>query len=73
MSGITNRPDSVEAENQERVERKKDELTDFTQVNRPRKDHPVDKDRAANVTPEDEVAEPGVGRGTEHIGGGHHH
>ncbi len=44
MSGITNRPDKLEQENQRRVENRKDELPEIEAVNRPRKDHPVDKD-----------------------------
>jgi hypothetical protein len=68
MTGITNRPEKVEDENQARVERRKDELPDITQVNRPRKDHPVDKDREGDVASRDRVSETGAGRGPDHKG-----
>ena len=68
MTGITNRPEAVENENQERVERRKDELPDITQVNRPRKDHPIDKDRERDLVSRDRVSETGVGLGPDHKG-----
>ena len=68
MAGITNRPKRVERENQERVEERKDELPDFESVNRPRKDHPMDKDREHDVESRGRVSETGAGRGTEHKG-----
>lgn len=68
MTGITNRPESIEDENQRRVEETKDQLPDFTQVNRARKDHPVDKDRETGNRGEDRVAETGAGRGLDHKG-----
>jgi hypothetical protein len=68
MAGITNRPENVEQENQKRVEERKDELPDIERVNRPRKDHPVDKDREHDVPSRDRISETGVGRGPEHKG-----
>jgi hypothetical protein len=68
MTGITNRPESVEDENQRRVDARKDKLPDIEQVNRPRKDHPVDKDREHDVESRDRIAETGAGRGTDHKG-----
>jgi hypothetical protein len=68
MSGITNRPKPVEDENQERVEQRKDELPDVTAVNRPRKDHPTDKDREHDLESRDRISETGAGRGLEHKG-----
>ena len=47
MTGMTNRPEHVEDENQQRVEAQKDRLPDFEQVNRPRQDHPMDRDQEA--------------------------
>jgi len=44
-SGISNRPRELEEEGQRRVEESAAELPDMSTVNRPRKDHPVDKDR----------------------------
>ena len=67
-AGMTNRPKSVEDDNQARVEARKDELPDIEAVNRPRKDHPVDKDREHGVVERDRIAETGAGRGTEHEG-----
>jgi hypothetical protein len=68
MAGITNRPERVEDENQARVERKKDELPDFEAANRPRKDHPVDKDREHDLESRGRIHETGVGRGPDHKG-----
>ena len=68
MTGITNRPKRVERENQERVEERKDELPDFENVNRARKDHPMDKDREDDVASRGRISETGVGRGPEHKG-----
>jgi hypothetical protein len=68
MAGITNRPKRVERENQERVEERKDELPDFESVNRPRKDHPMDKDREHDIPSRDRISETGVGRGPDHKG-----
>jgi hypothetical protein len=68
MAGITNRPENVERENQERVEERKDELPDFESVNRPRKDHPVDKDRERDIPSRGRISETGVGRGPDHKG-----
>ena len=68
MPGISNRPEGVEDENQRRVESAKDELPDFEQVNRARKDHPVHKDRESTPGEDDRVQETGAGRGWEHQG-----
>jgi hypothetical protein len=37
-------------------------------VNRPRKDHPVDKDREDEITSPDRISETGAGRGLDHKG-----
>jgi hypothetical protein len=68
MTGITNRPQSQEDDNQRRVEERKDELPDVTAVNRPRKDHPVDKDQEHDLEARDRISETGVGRGPDHKG-----
>ncbi len=68
MSGISNRDKDIENERQQRVERRKDELPDHETVNRPRKDHPMDKDRKRDVESRDRVSETGAGRGTDHTG-----
>jgi hypothetical protein len=68
MTGITNRPKSQENEGQRRVEDRKDELPDIEAANRPRKDHPVDKDRERDIDSRGRISETGVGRGPEHKG-----
>jgi hypothetical protein len=68
MSGITNRPESLENENQQRVEARKDELPDFEVANRPRKDHPLDKDRSEPLEDRGRPDLPGIGQGAEHKG-----
>jgi hypothetical protein len=68
MSGITNRPQRLEDENQRRVEDRKDELPQIDGVNRPRKDHPLEKDRDHEVDERGRVSETGAGRGTEQKG-----
>jgi hypothetical protein len=68
MTGITNRPKAAEDQNQERVEERKAELTDLDNVNRPRKDHPMDKDRTKAVPGDDRISETGAGRGPDHTG-----
>jgi hypothetical protein len=68
MSGITNRPQRVEDENQRRVEDRKDELPEIDAVNRAREDHPLDEDRDQEVDERGRVSETGAGRGTEHKG-----
>ena len=68
MTGITNRPEPLEDENQQRVEAAKDQLPDVTQVNRPRKDHPLDKDQEEPPAETGRVQETGAGRGLEHKG-----
>ncbi|MCA1645541.1 MAG: hypothetical protein LC797_08785 [Chloroflexi bacterium] len=68
MTGITNRPQQLENENQQRVEKRADELPDLETVNRPRKDHPVDKDRERDVSSGDRISDTGVGLGPEHKG-----
>ena len=68
MTGMTNRPQKAEEENLQRVEKRKDELTDIESVNRPRKDHPVDKDREHDVASRGRIAETGVGLGPDHKG-----
>ena len=62
MTGITNRPEPIEDENQQRVEQRKDELVDFENVNRARKDHPMDKDRSQDVQSRQRISETGVGQ-----------
>ena len=66
MAGITNRPKRDETKNQQRVERRKDTLPPIENVNRPRKDHPLDTDREHDVPSRDRVTE--TGRGPEHRG-----
>ena len=68
LAGITNRPDDLDRENQERVERRKDELPDERIANRPRKDHPLDKDREEPIEGRGRIVETGAGRGTDHKG-----
>ena len=68
MTGITNRPEPVEDENQQRVEAQKDRLPDFEQVNRPRQDHPMDRDQEFPPEQADRVSETGAGRGWDHQG-----
>ena len=68
MSGITNRDKRIEDDNQQRVEERKDELPDIEAVNRPRKDHPMDKDQSDDVASRGRISETGAGRGTEHRG-----
>ena len=68
MAGITNRPKQAEDENQRRVERRKDELPEIETVNRPRKDHPVDKDREHDTASRARISETGVGLGPDHKG-----
>jgi hypothetical protein len=64
MAGITNRPEPIEDENQQRVEARKDQLPDIEQVHRPQKDHPVDKDRERDLESRGRISETGAGRGT---------
>ncbi len=66
MTGITNRPEGLEAQNQQRVESQKDRLPDIEQVDK--HDHPVAKDKANEPEQRDRVSETGAGRGTEQIG-----
>jgi hypothetical protein len=68
MPGISNRDERIENEGQQRIEKRKDELPDFEAVNRARKDHPMDKDRAHDVPGRDRISETGAGRGTDHKG-----
>ena len=68
MAGITNRPKQAENENQQRVEQRKDALPDIEAVNRPRKDHPVDKDREQDIASRGRISETGVGLGPDHNG-----
>ena len=65
MTGITNRPEPIEDENQQRVEQRKDELPDFEAANRARKDHPIDKDRERDVPSRGRISETGAGRAQE--------
>ena len=66
MPGISNRPEPVEEQNQQRVEAQKDRLPDIEQVDK--KDHPVAKEQEHDVPSRDRIAETGAGRGTEHQG-----
>jgi hypothetical protein len=68
MTGISNRPEDVEDAGQQRVEARKDQLPEADTVNRLRKDHPADKDRATSADEAGRVAETGAGRGPEHQG-----
>ncbi len=68
MAGISNRPVREEQEGQQRVERQKDKLPDIETVNRPRKDHPMDKDREQDLESRGRISETGVGQGLEHKG-----
>jgi hypothetical protein len=60
MAGITNRPKRDETKNQQRVKQRKDALPPLENVNRPRKDHPLDKDREHDLASRDRVNETGV-------------
>jgi len=66
VAGITNRPKELEDENQERVERRKDELPADEQLDK--KGHPAAKGQADEPAQRGRVTETGVGRGTEHSG-----
>jgi hypothetical protein len=66
--GITNRPASEEAAGQARVDEQADRLPDIEAVNRPRKDHPMDKDKESDVASSGRISETGAGRGTDHTG-----
>ena len=66
MPGISNRPEPVEEQNQQRVEAQKDRLPDIEQVDK--KDHPVAKEQEHDVPSRDRIAETGAGRGTDHKG-----
>jgi hypothetical protein len=68
MTGITNRPEKVEKDNQARVEQTADKLPDIEAVNRPRKDHAMDKDRENDVTERGRISETGAGMGPEKKG-----
>ncbi len=68
MTGITNHPEKEEQERQQIVERNKDRLPDFEAVNRPRKDHPMDKDQEEGLEGRGRVSETGAGRGLDHSG-----
>ncbi len=68
MAGITNRPEREEEEGQQRVERQKDKLPDFEAVNRPRKGHPMDKDREQDLQSRGRISETGAGEGLDHKG-----
>jgi len=68
MTGITNRPEHEEDENQARVEAQKDQLPDFEQVNRPRQDHPMDRDQEFPAEESGRMNETGAGRGLGHQG-----
>jgi hypothetical protein len=68
MAGISNRSKKEEHDNQRAVEARKSELPDIEAVNRPRKDHPIDKDREAPVEERGRISETGAGRGLEHKG-----
>lgn len=65
---MTNRPEYVEDENHERVEAQKDRLPDFEQVNRPRQDHPMDRDQEVPAEESGRMNETGAGRGWDHQG-----
>jgi len=65
---MTNRDSNLEKQNQQRVEARKGELPDVEQVNRPRKEHPMDKDRQGEIAERGRVSETGAGRGLEHQG-----
>jgi len=66
MPGISNRPKRVEAQNQQRVETRKDELPDLEQQTKHQ--HLVGKDQEHEVAERDRVSETGAGRGPEHKG-----
>jgi hypothetical protein len=51
-----------------RVEAREDELPDIEAVNRPRRDHPIDKDREQDLASRGRIVETGVGLGPEHKG-----
>jgi hypothetical protein len=66
MAGITNRPQRVEDQNQERVEARKHELPDLEQQTKHQ--HLVGKDKEHDVEGRDRIAETGAGRGPDHEG-----
>jgi hypothetical protein len=66
MAGITNRPQRIEEQNQQRVEKQKNKLPDIEQVDQ--RDHPVAKDKANEPVERDRISETGAGRGPEHEG-----
>jgi hypothetical protein len=66
MAGITNHPESLEDENQERVERRKSELLHSESVDKSRKDpSAIESDRAQDV--------PAGKQPVKHIGLGPNH
>jgi len=67
-AGITNRTPQEEAERQQRVQQRAEELPDFEAVNRARKDHPMDKDRESDIESRGRISETGAGRGPDHKG-----
>jgi hypothetical protein len=67
-TGISNRPKAEEDARQARVDAREDELPDIEAANRPRKDHPVDKDRETDLASRGRIFETGVGRGPDHKG-----
>jgi len=68
MAGITNRDPNLEKENQQRVEARKDQLPDVQKVNRPQKDHMMDKDHKTEASDRAPTSNTDARRGTEHEG-----
>lgn len=66
MPGMTNRPKREEDKNQQRVERRKDQLPDMERVNQ--RENPVGKDQANEPAERDRLSDTGAGRGLEHRG-----
>ena len=66
MAGITNRPEPVEDDNQQRVEARKDQLPDVEQQTKHQ--HLVGKDQEEPLNVRDRLSETGAGRGPTHHG-----
>lgn len=66
MTGITNRPDNVEEENQERVQETAEQLPGADTAGSQGK--PANKLTDSSVAERGRVSETGAGRGTEHKG-----
>jgi hypothetical protein len=66
MTGMTNRPEHVEDENERQVDKHEERLAPPDM--RGKKDHPVGKERKDAPEERGRVSETGAGRGTQHQG-----